>query len=1548
MVLLDLLHIQRAGFFKFLKSGLNEELSQLNINIENTRLEILPFADSKSFTDKQLSFTKTYKGATTIKQTVSTSQITTPYPSSIPSPRHLLYPCITPVPLYPVAKGEGVLCDLSFAFQRRKGYGVISYESPSIASKMHSLWIASGSPHTELAPGKAKESKEIKDKMAKESSPFFAPLSVFKKHRGVASLTYSPWTAHLLKGYGAQDTPLSRLSYAQGENQSQRKIQDRWSLVDGSLSKEREAASLKSHTVNKNRFSPSIILSSENRPKAKGSHLYIYPTNTSTSGAQKMAKGRIKQKVPFSKEAVALIDGSFTPSLSDPKDLKSGKLPTFVPLLFGHRFRLPYTKGCAFAVGDHPKGTSIPLCTFGARGDRLWRKQAKEGVRGYRSKQDARISSPHLGKEKEKFIDSPIVLPEREQVEKIADNITSSKVKNACFCLIAPKYTPREAILYQKSWSCKLVVKVLLTVHTENKAQRLEQQVGDNKLTHTSSSGQAETKGSRGSKKPKDWTTMLSPKGGQEERKEGKIFESELPLKNDSKNNKTKIASPITKDKSSKDLPIRNASPVNLSLGLSPKAITPMITGYSQAIRYFKASDESVLGQGNSPLKDLQAKRNKLTHMVVKDEKGYRCLPVKENLKDSKLTPYTYPYAPSPSEIEDKTTRAPYLMDNKQRYKVHRSNGLLYSEAKVITDGKMILSSIPYGLPKAKERQGVTGKMQKTPREKGLKKGSSPVSKSSVSKASSKQQNGHELFLVLGELPLMTKRGHFIINGSPRVILSQLIRTPGIYFTERDNELQADCVPEQGPWLCISKNFRDSSSHSVVGSNVSSIANSQSLPDSSYSNSKRVEGVDALLTPSPKESEAKKGYALPSVVEGVLPVSRGEKGDGLGREAKTKSLSSYFCYTKQFSSMPFSLIYSNFRTFELHSQFTDQTLLLTKLRTLEKIRQLRELITTLLTFTWKKRTRKRLQKLYTKRCFTATQQFEKTKIIFRLKRKLILGSLGRKSFNEKLAVSNCDGLPYTELAPGKVQAKNIIDFDYLDLRFSDAPYLMESEAKKQRYKVQGQVKPSALSAHKESFNPLLSYLKFPVPKTKDLEVKVASLSPKVSSYGNLIKFVTDTEGKLKDKPHEKSVLPTDFSSYPGASFLPDSSYSYSNSKGIERIKGVLPVSFLHRRCTDTPSTEGKVILSYGLPYTELAPGSASSIPLYPYNHGVRGTQAKERARSKNNLKLSPNVLSEGDLLSQDLSLIVRFLDSYKIMPKDDIDDLNNQRVRTSSDQVQQQVRVGCLRFRKMFIKLVRESWGVSQTITDLLNGALREFFGSNPLSQFLDQTNSLAEITHKRRISKLGLGGIQRESATLKVRTIHSTYFGRICPIETPEGVNAGLVNSLTCLSRVNEQGQLVTPLSPLMEKQLQNQFFYYSNQETQPLSTTDTALLKFQRLPNQFIYTKNESHFQQLEVHKVHLRVQSDLQTISLATALIPFLPYDDANRALMGSNMQRQAVPLILPERPMIRTGLESLVISESGHSKESPTGGFVSYVSAQFVIIICHVLNKRALSF
>ena len=244
-----------------------------------------------------------------------------------------------------------------------------------------------------------------------------------------------------------------------------------------------------------------------------------------------------------------------------------------------------------------------------------------------------------------------------------------------------------------------------------------------------------------------------------------------------------------------------------------------------------------------------------------------------------------------------------------------------------------------------------------------------------------------------------------------------------------------------------------------------------------------------------------------------------------------------------------------------------------------------------------------------------------------------------------------------------------------------------------------------------------------------------------------------------------------------------------------------------------------------------------------------------------------------------------------------------------------------------------------------INGAFREFFGSNPLSQYMDQSNPLAEITHKRRLSSMGPGGIKRETAGMEVRGIHPTHYGRICPIETPEGKNAGLVNSPTVYGRVGNKGFMETPLYQVVQSQIQTKrwaFFSAQQEEDEEtsLATCDVGLTRFNLLPYVpiSVQTANNplAHFQQVERNRVGYRALSPVQTISIATALIPFLEHDDANRALMGSNMQRQAIPLLLPERPIVGTGFEPIVITESGQALQATTTGYVSHVNANKIIL------------
>ena len=260
-------------------------------------------------------------------------------------------------------------------------------------------------------------------------------------------------------------------------------------------------------------------------------------------------------------------------------------------------------------------------------------------------------------------------------------------------------------------------------------------------------------------------------------------------------------------------------------------------------------------------------------------------------------------------------------------------------------------------------------------------------------------------------------------------------------------------------------------------------------------------------------------------------------------------------------------------------------------------------------------------------------------------------------------------------------------------------------------------------------------------------------------------------------------------------------------------------------------------------------------------------------------------------------------------------------------------------------KFLKESKLQTLTISNLINNkafnsAIREFFGTSPLSQFMDQINQLAEITHKRRLSSMGPGGVTRDTATLAIRGIHPTHYGRICPIETPEGKNTGLVNSMTAYARVNDQGMLESPFYKVYKGiVLKNSGMYFlsaEHEEKTKLAAADLFVTPLGFLPNTNIPVRIAENFTKINRNSVEYIGVSPTQMISIATSLIPFLEHDDANRALMGSNMQRQAVPLIRPERPIVGTGLEPRAVSDSGHVIQAKYSGVVTYVSAAKIIV------------
>lgn len=323
---------------------------------------------------------------------------------------------------------------------------------------------------------------------------------------------------------------------------------------------------------------------------------------------------------------------------------------------------------------------------------------------------------------------------------------------------------------------------------------------------------------------------------------------------------------------------------------------------------------------------------------------------------------------------------------------------------------------------------------------------------------------------------------------------------------------------------------------------------------------------------------------------------------------------------------------------------------------------------------------------------------------------------------------------------------------------------------------------------------------------------------------------------------------------------------------------------------------------------------------------------------------------------------------------DDIDHLKNKRVRSSGECLQEIFSLGIFRLEK-YIRLKLNSTNKQNTSfsgrsgsrqriptnrgqfgdflpntsvfhlqaflnTRPINGAFREFFGTHPLSQFLDQMNPLAEITHKRRLTSLGPGGVSRDTATLAIRGIHPSHYGRICPIETPEGKNTGLVNSLTTYATLSFEGFLKSPFYKISKGQIQKNsgvFFLDPEQEERfRIATPDLKFTPLNFFPKNSIPVRVGKRFLRMKPSKLTMVGVSPLQMISVATSFIPFLEHDDANRALMGSNMQRQAVPLLRPERPFLGTGLEARVISDSGHALFAKKSGYVLYSSGSNIFV------------
>ena len=338
-------------------------------------------------------------------------------------------------------------------------------------------------------------------------------------------------------------------------------------------------------------------------------------------------------------------------------------------------------------------------------------------------------------------------------------------------------------------------------------------------------------------------------------------------------------------------------------------------------------------------------------------------------------------------------------------------------------------------------------------------------------------------------------------------------------------------------------------------------------------------------------------------------------------------------------------------------------------------------------------------------------------------------------------------------------------------------------------------------------------------------------------------------------------------------------------------------------------------------------------------------------RMKLNLRLNrKEVTGPGILTSEDIIDVIKALIDIRNGKGtvDDIDHLGNRRVRSVGEMAENQFRMGLVRV----IRVVQERLALLSSNAaeyanlmpqDLINAkpisaAIKEFFGSSQLSQFMDENNPLSGITHKRRVSALGPGGLTRDRATFEVRDVHPTHYGRVCPIETPEGPNIGLINSLALYARTNQYGFLETPYRKVVNSKVTNQIEYLSAIEegNYVIAQANVTLDKSDKLVDDLVPCRYRNEFLLTTADKVDYMDVSPSQIVSVAASLIPFLEHDDANRALMGSNMQRQAVPLLRSEKPLVGTGIERKVAVDSGVVVVARRGGIVDSVDAGRIVI------------
>jgi DNA-directed RNA polymerase subunit beta len=342
-------------------------------------------------------------------------------------------------------------------------------------------------------------------------------------------------------------------------------------------------------------------------------------------------------------------------------------------------------------------------------------------------------------------------------------------------------------------------------------------------------------------------------------------------------------------------------------------------------------------------------------------------------------------------------------------------------------------------------------------------------------------------------------------------------------------------------------------------------------------------------------------------------------------------------------------------------------------------------------------------------------------------------------------------------------------------------------------------------------------------------------------------------------------------------------------------------------------------------------------------------------RMKFNRRIGRDELTgSGTLSTEDIVAVIKILVELRNGRGeiDDIDHLGNRRVRSVGELAENQFRAGLVRVERAVRERLSQAESDNLMPHDLINAkpvsaAIKEFFGSSQLSQFMDQTNPLSEITHKRRVSALGPGGLTRERAGFEVRDVHPTHYGRVCPIETPEGPNIGLINSLALFARTNWYGFIETPYRKVVNHKVTDEIEYLSAIEESKyvIAQANADLDAKGKFKDELVSCRYKNEFTLSAPDRIEYMDVAPAQIVSVAASLIPFLEHDDANRALMGSNMQRQAVPCLRPEKPFVGTGIERTAAVDSGTVVTAHRGGIVDYIDAGRIVIRVHDEEARA---